>query len=59
MHINNGGPDARLDSIVLFPCDGHSIPFQHGVKLNLRGKHLVRAVARGSKRRRERHRLAA
>ena len=38
MRINNGGPAASLDSIVLFPFDDHSIPFQHGVKLSLRGK---------------------
>jgi len=33
MRINNGGPAASLDSIVLFPFDDHSIPFQHGVHL--------------------------
>ena len=38
MRINNGGSTASLDSIVLFPFDDHSIPFQHGVKLNLMGK---------------------
>ena len=38
MRINNGGPATSLDSIVLFPFDDHSIPFQHGVKLNLMGK---------------------
>ena len=38
MRINNGGPAASLDSIVLFPFDDHSIPFQHGVKLNLGGR---------------------
>ncbi|MCY3621840.1 MAG: hypothetical protein OXH68_09030 [Gammaproteobacteria bacterium] len=43
MRINNGGPDANRDAIVFFPVDDHSIPFQHAVKLNLRGKHLVHA----------------
>ncbi len=38
MRINNGGPAASLDAIVLFAFDDHSIPFQHGVKLNLVGK---------------------
>ena len=38
MRINNGGPAGSLDSIVLFPFDDHSIPFQHGVKLTLEGK---------------------
>ena len=38
MRINNGGTRASLDSIVLFPFDDHSIPFQHGVKLHLQGK---------------------
>lgn len=35
MRINNGGPAASLDAIVLFPFDDHSIPFQHGVQLHL------------------------
>ena len=38
MRINNGGPAASLDSIVLFPFDDHSIPFQHGVQLHLQGR---------------------
>ena len=38
MRIKNGGPAASLESIVLFPFDDHSIPFQHGVKLSLIGK---------------------
>ena len=38
MRINNGGPAASLDSIVLFAFDDRSIPFQHGVKLNLAGR---------------------
>ena len=38
MRINNGGSAASLDAIVLFAFDDHSIPFQHGVKLNLVGK---------------------
>ena len=38
MRINNGGTTASLDAIVLFPFDDHSIPFQHGVKLQLHGK---------------------
>lgn len=38
MRINNGGSAGSIDSIVLFPFDDHSIPFQHGVKLTLEGK---------------------
>ena len=38
MRINNGGSIVSLESIVLFPFDDHSIPFQHGVKLHLQGK---------------------
>jgi hypothetical protein len=38
MRINNGGPAESLDSIVLFPFDDQSIPFQHGVKLHLHSK---------------------
>ena len=38
MRINNGGPVGSIDSIVLFPFDDQSIPFQHGVKLTLKGK---------------------
>ena len=38
MRIDNGGPSQSLDSIVLFPFDDNSIPFQHGVKLQLVGK---------------------
>lgn len=38
MRIFNGGPTASFDSIVLFPFDVHSIPFQHGVELNLMSK---------------------
>ena len=38
MRISNGGPAASLDAIVLFAFDDHSIPFQHGVKLNLVGR---------------------
>ena len=38
MRINNGGPAGSLDSIVLFPFDDHSVPFQHGVRLTLTGK---------------------
>ncbi|MEL7186794.1 MAG: hypothetical protein AAFN50_10255, partial [Pseudomonadota bacterium] len=40
MRINNGGPAASLDSIVLFPFDDYSIPFQHGVKLHLQGRRI-------------------
>ncbi len=38
MRINNGGSIVSLESIVLFPFDDRSIPFQHGVKLHLQGK---------------------
>ena len=38
MFIKNGGPQVSLDSIVLFPFDDHSIPFQDGVKLHLQGR---------------------
>ncbi len=38
MRISNGGPSVSLDSIVLFPFDDQSIPFQSGVKLTLQGK---------------------
>ena len=38
MRIHNGGTAASLDSIVLFPFDDHSIPFQHAVKLQLHSK---------------------
>lgn len=38
MRIDNGGPAANLDSIVLFPFDDNSIPFQSGVKLTLQSK---------------------
>ena len=37
MRINNGGPGTSHDSIVLFPFDDQSIPFQHGVQLHLQG----------------------
>ncbi len=35
MHIHNGGPRQRLDEIVLFPFDDHSLPLQCGVELHL------------------------
>ena len=35
MIIQNGGSSESLDEIVLFPFDDHSIPFQHGVRLQL------------------------
>lgn len=38
MRISNGGPDVSHKSIVLFPFDDNSIPFQRGVKLHLNGK---------------------
>ena len=38
MRIHNGGTTTNSDSVVLFPFDDGSIPFQHGVKLNLIGK---------------------
>ena len=38
MRIYNGGSIVSLESIVLFPFDDRSIPFQHGVKLHLQGK---------------------
>ena len=38
MRINNGGHAASLDSMALFPFDDGSIPFRHGLKLNLMGK---------------------
>ena len=37
MIIKNGAPSISLNSIVLFPFDDHSIPFQDGLKLNLQG----------------------
>lgn len=37
MIIKNGAPPISLNSIVLFPFDDHSIPFQDGLKLNLQG----------------------
>ena len=37
MHIHNGGPWQRLDEIVLFPFDDHSLPLQCGVELHLEG----------------------
>ncbi len=37
MKINNGGANEGLQSIVLFPFDDYSIPFQHGLKLELQG----------------------
>lgn len=38
MRIYNGGAAQSLDSIVLFPFDDFSIPFQHGVGLTLQGR---------------------
>ena len=38
MRISNGGPDVSHDSLVLFPFDDHSVPFQRLVKLHLNGK---------------------
>ena len=37
MHIHNGGPRQKLDEIVLFPFDDHSLPLQCGVELHLEG----------------------
>ncbi|MCW5849850.1 MAG: hypothetical protein KIT87_07185 [Anaerolineae bacterium] len=37
MRIHNGGPGQSLNEIVLFPFDDHSLPFQHGVQLQLLG----------------------
>ena len=37
MHIHNGGPRQRLDKIVLFPFDDHSLPLHCGVELHLEG----------------------
>jgi len=35
MLIKNGGPNIRRDKVVLFPFDDYSIPFQHGLQLQL------------------------
>ena len=37
MLIHNGGPQQRLDEIVLFSFDDHSLPLQCGVELQLEG----------------------
>ncbi|MCY4081375.1 MAG: hypothetical protein OXF54_14120 [Caldilineaceae bacterium] len=37
MYIHNGGPRQRLEEIVLFPFDDHSLPLQCGVELHLEG----------------------
>ena len=37
MLIKNGGPNIRRDRVVLFPFDDYSIPFQHGLRLQLVG----------------------
>jgi len=35
MRVLNGGSTESLDKVVLFPFDDYSLPFQHGVKLQL------------------------
>ncbi len=35
MHIKNSVPNISTDKVVLFPFDDYSIPFQHGVQLQL------------------------
>ncbi len=37
MLIKNGAPNIRRDKAVLFPFDDYSIPFQHGLRLQLVG----------------------
>ena len=38
MIIKNGGPNITRDEIILFPFDDYSIPFQHGVRLQLESR---------------------
>lgn len=38
MILHSGGPDISRNEVVLFPFDDYSIPFQHGVRLQLIGK---------------------
>ena len=37
MLIKNGVPSISTEKVVLFPFDDYSIPFQHGVRLQLVG----------------------
>ena len=45
MFIKNGGAQVSLDSIVLFPFDDHSIPFQDALYISFKNSKKVEVPA--------------